>query len=114
MSECRDRLTADLMRFYQVRLSDVEAGREDALEVANMVAYMPSGGALGGWFGGELALSDEVHALRELTFTVAQVNSKKRLSMPPLPEGAKSQEERLQSIKRNARRFRKRRNRRGT
>ncbi len=97
------------MRYYGVRLSDVEAGREDALEVAHMIAHVPAGSAVYEWIGGELAMTDEVSAIRELNFTVAQVNSTKKLTRPAPPEGIRSRERKRDQLSRNVRAFKKRR-----
>lgn len=92
MRECPDRLAADLRRFYGVRLSDMYAGNEDVLEVAHMAAHMPSGGAVGEWYGGAIAVSAEVLALWELSHIVAQVNSEKKVKPRAMPEGVRDAE----------------------
>lgn len=89
LNEAPDRVAADLRRFYGVRLSDLRAGYEDVLEVAHYVAHMPPGGALGAWYGGELAVSPETAAVWENTHVLAQVNSKKKIKPRPMPDGVR-------------------------
>lgn len=61
--------------------------------VANAAAHLPRGGAVGEWYGGVLAVSAETEALWELTYTVAQVNSQKKLKPRPLPKGIRDVQE---------------------
>ena len=106
LRECPDRVAADLRRFFGVRLSDMYEGREDVLEVAHYAAHLPSGGAVGEWFGGELALSAEVAAIRALEFTTAQSQSPKKLKKPPLPDGVRDLERKRAKALAKAEKFR--------
>lgn len=97
-----------MRRVYGVRLSDLYAGTEDVLEIAHMAAHLPSGGAVGEWFGGELALSVEVAAIRSLEFTTAQSQSPKKLKPPPLPEGVREGVRKREKALGKARRYKAR------
>lgn len=62
-------------------------GSESVSDVADWAAHLPRGGAVGEWYGGALAITAETEAMWELTFTVAQVNSKKKLKPRAMPKG---------------------------
>lgn len=91
LRDCPDRLEADLIRFYGIDLDDLRTGRRSARAVANATAHLPRGGAVGEWYGGRLAITAETEALWELTHTLAQVNSKKKIKPRPMPEGVSAQ-----------------------
>lgn len=96
LSACYDRVEADLRRFYNVRLSGIYDGSEDVIEVSNMVAHMPRGGAIGEWLGGPMAVTAEVEALWENTYILTAVNSEKPKKVKPreFPEGIRTIQER--------------------
>lgn len=72
-------------------LKEALAGETDLFELAHYAAHIPRGGAVGEWYGGELAISAEVEALWENTHVLVAVNSEKPGSVKPrkLPEGVK-------------------------
>lgn len=67
-------LRASLQAEYQMRLLRGGNGRTDPprglLELSDLVHYLPFGSALWREYGGELALSDEGHLLREVEFAL--------------------------------------------
>lgn len=83
------------------------AGREDVLEVADMAANLPRGGAVGEWFGGALAITGEVEALWELSHILAQVNSKKKVKPRAMPDGVREQVRKRERAAIMAAKFRK-------
>lgn len=84
-------MAADLRRFFGVRLSDMYAGVEDPLEVAHMAAHMPRGGAVGEWYGGQLAITAEVEAIWESNYLLSLPVAKnpKGVKPRPFPDGAR-------------------------
>lgn len=73
-----------------MRMVDVWAGREDVGEVADMIAHVPRGSAIGEWIGGHLAITAEVEAAWETSYILAAVNSKKKTKPRPMPEGVRA------------------------
>lgn len=88
-------------------------GREDPLDVAHLVVHMPRGGALGAWLGGPNALSGEEDMLRWVEHAVwaSQSSKPKKIKPRAYPEGVHQREERMRRLQRQARRFKKRRQR---
>lgn len=113
MNECLDRVTADLRRFYQVRLSDIEIGEEDTLEVAHCAAHLPRGGAVGEWLGGSDAVTAEVEALWAVEFAAyaphlkSNSNAKPREFPPGVRELERREDKKRQTARRNMRRFKR-------
>lgn len=60
--------------------------------VANCAAHLPRGGAVGEYYGGQLAVTAEVESLWEVSYILAQVNSKKKLKPREMPAGVREQE----------------------
>lgn len=89
-------MTADLRRFYQVRLSHVETGEEDLYEVADMVALMPRGGAIGEWIGGASAITAEVEAMDRVEYAAIVPHLPKNSKVKPrgYPDGIRAIEAR--------------------
>lgn len=83
-------MAADLRRFYGVSLSAALAGKEDLLEAAHCAAHIPRGGAVGEWYGGQLAITAEVEAAWEIAHVLVSVNSKKKVKPRPMPEGVRA------------------------
>lgn len=113
LEECPDRLAADLRQFFGVSLSRTLAGDEDLIEVAHYAAHLPAGGAVGQWFGGELAVADTVAAVWENTHVLAQVNSEKKIKPRELPIGLREAERNRDRAMAKARRYRAKRGQRG-
>lgn len=67
------------------------AGRESIREVSDMAAHVPRGGAVGEWYGGQLAVTAETEAVWENTYVLSQVNSKKKIQPRQMPEGVREQ-----------------------
>lgn len=63
----RGALRASLMEVYGLRLDDA---LEDVLELADLMAWLPAGCALWRAFGGPAAISEEVHAIQMLDYSV--------------------------------------------
>lgn len=97
------------MQFYGVDLDDLWEGRRSVRAVSNAAAHLPKGGAVGQWYGGEIAVADVVAALWENTHTIAQVNSEKKIKPRPLPEGLRDAERKREQALAKARRYRARR-----
>lgn len=72
----------------------MRAGLEDVLEVADYAAHLPRGSAMGEWVGGVMAVTPDVEALWEISYILAQVNSKKKVKPRTLPEGVREREQR--------------------
>lgn len=109
--ECESHVAADLRRFYQVRLSDMWLGYEDAREIAAYVQHMPRGGALGAWLGGQMAVSDETDMLRlvEHAIWASQAEHPNKVKLRDYPEGEAERQRKLEIFRRNARRYKRRR-----
>ena len=84
------------------------AGEESVVEVAHMVAYLPSGGALGQYYGGWLAVSDEVAMLMNINYTIAvtSTDKPKRVPKPKPPEGIREMERKASYAESMAAKFR--------
>lgn len=65
-------------------------GRRSVWSVASCAAHVPRGGAVGEWFGGQLAITAETEAAWELTHVLVSVNSKKKVKPRPMPEGVRA------------------------
>lgn len=97
------------MQFYGVDLDDLWEGRRSVRAVSNAAAHLPNGGAVGQWYGGEIAVADVVAALWENTHTVAQVQSEKKIKPRALPVGLREEERIRELAMAKARRYRAKR-----
>lgn len=98
-------MTADLRRYYGVRLSDMYAGKEDPLEVADMLANVPRGGAVHQWTGGWGAITSEDEALRRIEYLmqvqIVQASGKRRsIPAPSAPASQRDEENRAAEVAR--------------
>lgn len=87
------------------------AGRESVQEVAAMAAHLPRGGAVGEWFGGELAVTAETAAVWELSHITAQVNSSKKIKPREFPEGVRERDRKAEFAAAMAAKYRRKRGR---
>lgn len=72
-----------------MRLSDMWAGVESVVEVADLVAHLPRGSAVAEWCGGWGAVTAEEEALRRIEYVLVAVNSKSKPKPPKPPEGVR-------------------------
>jgi len=77
-------LRASLLAAYGLRL--VDARTWPMREVADLVAWLPAGCALWVDFGGPAALSEVVHAIRALDFSVRVLDYHEREGKGPKPK----------------------------
>lgn len=75
-----------------MRLSDMWAGVESVVEVADLVAHLPRGSAVAEWCGGWGAVTAEEEALRRIEYVLVAVNSKSKPKPPKPPEGVRDTE----------------------
>ncbi|KUF05699.1 hypothetical protein AUL38_16015 [Leucobacter sp. G161] len=97
------------MREYGLDLDDLYSGRKSVRAVSNAAAHLPRGGAVGEWYGGELAVPDQVAAVWENTHVLAQANSEKKIKPRELPVGVREVERTRELALAKARRYRARR-----
>lgn len=105
LRECRGRVATDLRRFYGISLERAEAGGESLLEVAELVANVPRGGAIREWEGGLGAVSAEAWELAQVGYGLTRLEyqaagKKTAPPAPELPEGAREVEAREQATAR--------------
>lgn len=98
-----------MLRFYGVSLDEMWDGLRTVWSVASCAGNMPRGGAVGEWFGGELAVTAETEALWEITYVLAQVNSKKKIKPRPMPDGVRDAVRKREQAMAKARLYRSRR-----
>lgn len=96
-----------MLRFYGVSLDEMWDGRRTVWSVASCAGNMPRGGAVGEWYGGGLAVTAETEALWEITYVLAQVNSKKKVKPRPMPKGVREAEIRKKQRDEQHRRWRR-------
>lgn len=97
------------MRFFPgVSVAGMRAGAVPVLTVANCAAHIPNGGAVGQYYGGWLAVSDEVAALMQVNYTIAVTAAEKprRVPEPKPPEGVRELERKAGYAVSQAERFR--------
>ena len=82
------------MRFFSFSVTDIFSGRVGVMTAANCSANIPNGGAVGQYYGGWLAVSDEVAMLMNINYTIAVSNSDKpkRVPKPTPPDGVRDME----------------------
>ena len=97
------------MQYFGIDLDDLWEGRKSVRAVSSAAAHLPGGGAVGAWFGGELAVSDVVAALWENTHVLAQVNSEKKIKPREMPVGLREEERAREIAVAKARRYRAKR-----
>ena len=101
------------MRFFNVSLDEMRDGRRSVWSVASCAAHLPRGGAVGEWYGGDLAVTSETAALWELTHVLAQVNSQKKIKPRPMPDGVRDGVRRREIAKTRAQQYREKQVQRG-
>ncbi|KKI20561.1 MULTISPECIES: hypothetical protein [unclassified Leucobacter] len=82
---------ADLRRYYSVWLSDMYAGRIDPVEIADCVALVPRGGAIGQWLGKADAVTLEAEILNDVWYAALapHLGPKSKVKPRELPEGVR-------------------------
>ena len=95
------------MRFFNASLDEMRDGRRSVWSIASCAAHLPRGGAVGEWYGGELAISTEAAALWEQTHVLVQVNSKKTVKPRALPEGVRDGQRRRDLARTRAQQYRR-------
>ena len=81
-----------MLRFYGIDLDDLWSGRRSPRTVANAAAHLPRGGAVGEWVGGPMAVTAEVESTWEVSYVLAQANSKKNVKPREFPKGVREVE----------------------
>lgn len=92
LREARDRLNADLRRFFGVSLTDMYEGRISVEDVADYSAHLPRGGAVAEWLGGWAAITAEDEALRRIEYVLVATNTKRKPKPPAPPPSLRDNE----------------------
>ena len=75
----------------------MRAGTIPVRLIANCIAHVPRGSAIGEYYGGALAITAETEALWEISYLIAKTNAKKPSSVKPrkMPIGVKEYSEQV-------------------
>lgn len=89
LREARDRLNADLQRYFGVCLTDMYEGRISAIDVSDFAAHLPRGSAVSLWIGGWGALTGAEEGMRRVEYLLqaqlVQASGKRRTVPEPKP-----------------------------
>lgn len=97
------------MRFFSFSVDDIYSSRISIVTAANCAANIPNGSAVGQYYGGWLAVSDEVAALMNINYTIAVSNAEKpkKVPKPTPPEGVREMERKTDYAVSMAEKFRR-------